>query len=121
MSMRESKQQLQNLTDSQFHHNFQNKTSPFQVQSQQNDESINYEKMLEVMTQAQIARNHDIDVMVQTLHSYRLTISDVANHFVRAEELCCFGKQGSIYNNHLNLPKLQILKMTLIVWQVSLS
>ena len=52
--------------------------------------------MLEAMTQAQIARNHDIDIMVQTLHSHRLTISDVANHSVRAEESCCFGKQDSI-------------------------
>ena len=48
------------------------------------------------MTQAQIACNHDIDIMVQTLHSHHLTISDVANHFVRAEESCCFGKQDSI-------------------------
>ena len=52
--------------------------------------------MLEVMTQTQIARNHDIDMMVQTLHSHRLTISDVVNHSVRAEESCCFGKQDSI-------------------------
>ena len=78
--------------DSQFHHKFQNKTSPFQVQSQQNDEPINYEKLLEAMTQAQIARNHDIGIIVQTLHSHRLTISDVANHSVRPEESCCFGK-----------------------------
>ena len=34
--------------------------------------------------------------MVQTLHSHRLTISDVANHYVRAEKSCCFGKQDSI-------------------------
>ena len=34
--------------------------------------------------------------MGQTLHSYRLTISDVANHSVRAEESCCFEKQDSI-------------------------
>ena len=86
--MRESKQQSQNLTDSQFHHEFYNNTSSFQVQSQQNDEPINYEKMLEAMTQAQIARNHDIDLMVQTFHSHHLTISDVANHSVRAEESC---------------------------------
>ena len=51
--------------------------------------------MLETMTQAQNARNHDIDMMVQTLRSYRLTNSDVANHSVRAEESCCFGNQGS--------------------------
>ena len=58
--MRESNQQSQNLTDSQFHHKFQNNTSSFLVQSQQNDEPINYEKMLEALTQAQIARNHDM-------------------------------------------------------------
>ena len=52
--------------------------------------------MLEAMTQAQNARNRDIDMMVQSLRSHRLTISDVANHFVRAEESCCFGKQDSI-------------------------
>ena len=34
--------------------------------------------------------------MVQTLHFHRLTISDVINHSVRAEESCCFGKQDSI-------------------------
>ena len=54
MSMRESTQQSQNLTDSQFHHKFQNKISSFQVQSQQNDEPIDYEKLVEAMTQTQI-------------------------------------------------------------------
>ena len=48
------------------------------------------------MTQAQIAHNHDIDIIVQTFYSHCLTISDVANHSVRAEESCCFGKQDSI-------------------------
>ena len=52
--------------------------------------------MLEVMTQTQIARNHEIDMMVQTLRSHRLTISDVANHSIRVDEPCCFGKQDSI-------------------------
>ena len=51
MIMRESKQQSQNLTDSQFHYEFHNNTSSFQVESQQNDEPIDYEKMLEAMTQ----------------------------------------------------------------------
>ena len=83
--MRESKQQLQNLTDSQFHHKFQNKTSSFQNQMQQNDEPIDYEKLLAGMTQAQITHNHDIDIMVKTLHSNHLTIPDVANHFFRAK------------------------------------
>ena len=53
--------------------------------------------MLEAMTQAQNAHNHDIDMMVQTLRSHRLTISDVANHFVRADKSCCFEKQDSIF------------------------
>jgi len=48
------------------------------------------------MTQAQITHNHDIDIMVKTLHSYPLIIPDVSNHFVRAKESCCFGKQDSI-------------------------
>ena len=48
--------------------------------------------MLEAMTQAQNARNRDIDMMVESLRSHRLTSSDVANHSVRAEESCCFGK-----------------------------
>ena len=46
MSIRESEQQTQNLMDSWFHYKFQNKTSSFQVQSQQNDEPIDYEKLL---------------------------------------------------------------------------
>jgi len=87
MSTRESKQKFQNLMDSQFHHQFQNNTSTFQ----QDDEPINYEKMLEAMTQVQNARNRDIDMMVQFLRSHRLTSSDVTNHSVRAEQSCCFG------------------------------
>ena len=69
MMMRESKHQSQNLTDSQFHHDCHNTTSSFQVQ--QNDAPIDYEKMLEVMTQARIDRDHEIDMMVQTLRSHR--------------------------------------------------
>ena len=42
--------------------------------------------MLEAMTQAQNARNRDIDIMVQSLRSHHLTSSDVANHSVRVEE-----------------------------------
>ena len=41
--------------------------------------------------------------MVQTLHSHRLTISDVANHSVRAEESCYFEKQDSISTHPLEL------------------
>ena len=48
--------------------------------------------MLKAMTQAQNARNHDIDMMVLTLRSHRLASSDIANHSVRAEESCCFEK-----------------------------
>ena len=48
--------------------------------------------MLEAMTQAQNARNHDIDMMVESLRSHRLASSDVVNHSVRAEESCCFEK-----------------------------
>ena len=92
MIMRKSKQQSQNLTDSQFHHEFHNNTSSFQVQSQQNDEPIDYKKILEAMTQARFARDHEIDMMVQTLRSHHSAISDVANHSVRAEESCCIGK-----------------------------
>ena len=106
MSMRESEQQSQNLMDSRFYHKFQNNTSSFQVQSQQNDEPIDYEKLLEAMTQAQITHNHDIDRMVQTLHSHPLTISDVASHSVRANESSWFGKLDSIQHTYLNLPKL---------------
>ena len=74
--------------------------------------------MLEAMTQAQIARNHDIDLIVQTLHSHRLTISDVANHSVRAEEPCCFGKQDSISVQSFELAQTLNFKNALIVWQV---
>ena len=59
MSMCESEQQSQILMDSEFHQKFQNKTSSFQVHSQQNDEPIDYEKLLEAMTQAQITHNRD--------------------------------------------------------------
>jgi len=52
--------------------------------------------MLEIMTQAQIVHNHDIDMMVKTLHSHPLTILDVTNHSVRANESCCFENQDSI-------------------------
>ena len=52
--------------------------------------------MLEAMTQAQNARNRDINMMVQTLRSHHLASSDVANHSIRAKESCYFGKQDSI-------------------------
>ena len=81
MSMRESKQKSPNLMDS-----FQNNISSFQ----HNDDPI---KMLEAMTQAQNARNRDIELMIQTLPSYR---SKVTNHSVKAKESCCFGNQDSI-------------------------
>ena len=74
--------------------------------------------MLETMTQAQIARNHNIDMMVQSLRSHRLASSDVANHSVEPKSHFVLENKVPFQNNHLNLPKLQILKMTLIVWQV---
>ena len=52
--------------------------------------------MLEAMTQAQNARNQDIEMMVQSLHSHRLANFDVGNHSVKAEESCSFRNQGSI-------------------------
>ena len=55
------------------------------------------------MTQAQNARNHDIDMMVQSLRSHRLASSDVGNHSVRAKESCCFGYQGSISEQSFEL------------------
>ena len=60
MSMRESKHKSQNLMDSQLHYHFQDNSSSFH----QNNEHITYEEMLESMTQAQNARNRDIDMMV---------------------------------------------------------
>ena len=85
--MRESKKS-QNLMDSQF----QNNISSFQ----QNNEPISQQKMLEFMTQAQNVRNRDIEMMIQTLPSHLMTISDVTNHSVRATESCYFENQDSI-------------------------
>jgi len=59
------------------------------------------------MTQAQIAYNHDIDIMVKTLHSHPLTIPDVSNHSVRAKESCCFGNQDSTLAHHIELDEHQ--------------
>ena len=42
--------------------------------------------MLEAMTQARLARDHEIDMMVQTLRSHRSAIS------VRTDEPRCFGQ-----------------------------
>ena len=67
--------------------------------------------MLEAMTQAQNARNRDIDMMVQTLRSHRSASSDVANHSARAEESYFLENKVPFQHNHLNLPKLQILKV----------
>ena len=59
--------------------------------------------MLEAMTQAQNARNRDINMMVQSLRSHRLTSSDVTTHPVRADESGCFGNQGSISEQSFEL------------------
>ena len=74
--------------------------------------------MLEAMSQARIARDHEIDMMVQTLRSHRSAISDVANNSIRAEGHVALENKILFQYNHLNLPKLQFLKMTVIVWQV---
>ena len=87
--MHESKQQLPSIldrmmresTDSQLHHDF---TSSFQSQ---------HEKMLAAMTQARLARDHDIDLMVQSLRSHRPANSDIVDHSLRADEQSCFGQQ----------------------------
>ena len=52
---------------------------------------------------AQNARNRDIDMMVESLRSHRLTSSDVTNHPVRVEESCSFGNQDSISEQPLEL------------------
>ena len=106
MSMRESEQQSQNLMDSWFHYKFQNKTSSFQVQSQQNNKPIDYEKLLEVMTQAQITHNHDIDIMVKTLHSNHLTILDVSTILLEPKNHVILEKKILFQHIYLNLPKL---------------
>ena len=78
--------------DSQFHYQFQDNTSSFHP----DNEFINYEKMLEDMTHAQNARNRDIDMMVESLRSHRLTRSGVTSHSVRADESCSFENHNSI-------------------------
>ena len=47
------------------------------------------------MTQARLARDHEIDMMVQSLRSHRLANSDIADHSLRADEPSCFGQQDS--------------------------
>jgi len=95
--------------DTPFHQNFQNQLSypSFQTQSQQNDEPIDFKKMTEAMTQVQIAHNQEIYIMVNTLHSYPLTIPDVANYSVRAQESYCF--ENKIHTHHQFKRKLIIL------------
>ena len=94
----EAERQFQTMMDSTFHQNFQKQPAYpyFQAQPQQNDEPINFKKMIEAMTQVKIAYNQKIDIMVNTLHSHPLTIPDVANHSVRTQESCCFENQNSI-------------------------
>ena len=100
--------------DSQFHYHFQNNSSSFQ----QDNEPINYEKMLEAMTHAQNARNRDIDMMVESLHSHRLTSSDVTYILLEPKSHVVLEIKILFQNNHVNLPKLH---MILIVWLVFLS
>jgi len=54
------------------------------------------------MTQVQIAYNHEIDIMVKTLHSHPLITSVFANHSVRAQELFCFRNQDSYLSSVQN-------------------
>jgi len=56
--------------------------------------------------------------MVKTLHSQPLTIPDVANHSVRAEESCCFKKQDSISAHLFELAQTPYFENTLTFWQV---
>ena len=69
--------------------------------------------MLEAMTQAQNSRNRDIDMMVQSLRSHRLTSPDVTNHPIRADESGCFGNQGSISEQSFELAQTPNLKKTI--------
>ena len=73
--------------------------------------------MLEIMTQAQMAHNHDIDMMVKSLPSHRLTISDVIKHSVRAKESCCFGNQDSVGPKayHPSFDDDQLMKLCLLM------
>ena len=47
-----------------------------------------------------------------------LTNSDISNSINLDQESCCFENQDSIQHTHLNLTKLQILKISLTFWQV---
>ena len=98
MMMRES-------TDSQLHHDY---PSYFQVQSE-HDAPIDYERMLKAMTQARLARDHDIDLMVQSLRSHRPATPDIDNHSFRADEPNCFGQQDSISVPSFELAETPIL------------
>ena len=62
------------------------------------------------MTQVQITHNHDIDIMVKTLHSHPLTIPGVNNPYLRAKESCCFRNQDSISAHPFELEQHQILE-----------
>ena len=105
MSMHESKQQqpsilnmmMRESTDSPLQHDY---TSSFQSQN---------EKMLAAMTQARLAREHDLDLMVQTLRSHRPADSDIADHSLRADEPSCFGQQDSISVPSFELAETPIL------------
>ena len=62
--------------------------------------------MLEVMTQAQIAHNHDIDLMVKTLYSHPLTIPDVTNILLEPKNQVVLETKIQFQSTHLNLTKL---------------
>ena len=116
--MHKSKQQLPSISDmmmrestnSQLHHDY---TSSFQVQSQ-HDAPINYERILAAMTQARLARDHELDMMVQSLRSHRSANSDIADHSLRAEESRCFGQQDS-RNKYENVVVNVVINMKIII------
>jgi len=97
MSRNESKQKspsildmmIRESTDSQIYHDY---PSYFQVQSEY-DPPIDYEGMLAAMTEAKLARDHDIDLMVECLH--RPADSDIDDHLIRADEPSCLEQQVS--------------------------
>ena len=47
------------------------------------------------MTQARLAREHELDMMVQSLCSHCPANSNIADHSLKADEPSCFGQQDS--------------------------
>jgi len=104
--------------DSPFHQNFQNQPSysSFQAQSQQNDEPIDFEKMIEVMTQVKITYNQKIDIMVNAVYSHPLTILNIATILLGPKNHVVLEAKLQFHHTHLNMTKIKILRTTF--WQV---